>query len=166
MLEPPVVVELEPMTIATVRITVPRSEIVRAMGPGKAELLKVVASQGLETTGPWFTHHFRMDPAVFDFEIGVPVARPVVPEGRVVPGARPAMRVARTVYRGPYDGLGQAWGEFLVWVAKAGHVGTDELWETYELGPETSADATTYRTRLERPLRGRARVRDASHPPS
>jgi hypothetical protein len=40
----------------------------------------------------------RMDPAVFDFEICVPISTPVVATGRVKPSEWPAMSVVRTVY--------------------------------------------------------------------
>jgi hypothetical protein len=32
--------------------------------------MAAVAAQGIAPAGPWFTHHLRMDPATFDFEIG------------------------------------------------------------------------------------------------
>ena len=48
----------------------------------------------------------------FDFEICVPVSAPVVPVGRVKPGTFPAVKVARTIYCGAYERLGEAWGEF------------------------------------------------------
>ena len=58
-----------------------------------------------------------MSPKVFDFEIGVPVSAPFTPAGRVKPGMLPAAKVVRTVYRGAYEGLGDAWGEFDAWIA-------------------------------------------------
>lgn len=45
-----------------------------------------------------------MDPAIFDFEISVPVTSPVAAAGRVKPGQLPATKVARTIYHGPYEG--------------------------------------------------------------
>ena len=47
------------------------------MGPGYQELMDTLTAQGIQPTGPWFTHHLRMDPEVFDFELGVPIAAPV-----------------------------------------------------------------------------------------
>jgi hypothetical protein len=46
----------------------------------------------------------------------VPVSAPVTAVGRVYPGERPAIKVVRTVYHGPYEGLGSAWGEFSGWL--------------------------------------------------
>jgi effector-binding domain-containing protein len=93
-----------------------------------------------------------MDPEVFDFELGVPVTRAVEPSGRVIPGKLPAARVARTVYHGPYEGLGAAWGEFEQWITAAGHSPAPDLWEFYVRGPESSPDPADWRTELNRPL--------------
>jgi len=101
------------------------------MGPGIGELMATVAAQGIAPAGPWFTHHLRMDPNTFDFEIGVPVTAPVAAAaaGRVKPGQLPATTVARTVFQGAYEGLGAAWGEFDAWIVANGHRPGPELWE-------------------------------------
>jgi effector-binding domain-containing protein len=122
------------------------------MGPGIAELMAAVAAQGIAPAGPWFTHHLRMDPATFDFEIGVPVTAQVAASGRVKPGHLPATTVARTVYHGPYEGLGGAWGELDAWIAANGHTPGPDLWECYVVGPEANPDPANWRTQLNRPL--------------
>jgi effector-binding domain-containing protein len=93
-----------------------------------------------------------MDPHTFDFEIGVPVPSPVAAVGRVTAGRLPAATVARTVYHGPYEGLGAAWGEFEAWIVAAGHTPAPDLWECYVTGPESSADPADWRTEFNRPL--------------
>jgi len=72
----------------------------------------------------------------------------------VRPGSLPSTRVARTVYHGPYEGLGAAWGELDAWIEAEGHKSGLHLWECYARGPESSPDPTTYRTELNRPLIG------------
>jgi effector-binding domain-containing protein len=62
--------------------------------------------------------------------------------------------VARVVYRGPYEGLGAAWGEFDAWIAANGHKPGTDLWECYVAGPESSPDPAAWRTELNRPLVG------------
>lgn len=122
------------------------------MGPGIQELMAAVAVQGLGPTGPCFAHHLRMVPAIFDFEIGVPVTAPAAPCGRVQPGEWPAMKVARTIYRGPYEGLASAWGEFNAWMQGEGLHQAPDLWECYLAGPESGPDPANWRTELNRPL--------------
>jgi effector-binding domain-containing protein len=87
-----------------------------------------------------------------DFEIGVPVTAPVAAAGRVEAGRLPAATVARTVYHGPYEGLGPAWAEFGAWIAAEGHTPGPDLWECYIAGPESNPDPATWRTQLNRPL--------------
>jgi effector-binding domain-containing protein len=124
------------------------------MGPGLGEVRAAIAAQGIAPAGPWFTHHLRMDPDTFDFEIGVPVTAPVTAAGRVKAGQLPATTVARTVFHGNYEGLGAAWGEFDAWIAAQGHTPGADLWECYVAGPESNPDPSAWRTELNRPLTG------------
>jgi effector-binding domain-containing protein len=153
MLDEPRIVQTAPQKAAVIHLTIPRDKIQEEMGPGYNELMTTLKEQGITPTGPWFSHHFRMDPAVFDFEIGVPVSAEVKPAGRVKAGELPAARVARTVYRGGYKGLGSAWGEFDTWLKTEGHDTAGDLWEVYATGPETGPDSSNYQTELNRPLR-------------
>jgi len=139
---------------AVIRLTIPRAQIRTVMGPGVRELFATLASQGVAPTGPWFSHHLRMDSQLFDFEIGVPVSAPVSAEGRVIPGQLPAAKLARAVYYGTYDGLDAAWGEFNAWIAAQGHAPRPNFWECYLAGPESSPDPAAWRTELNRPIAG------------
>ena len=151
MLDEPQILRTDARETAIIRFQIPKDQIQKVMGPGMAELREAVAAQGI-AAGPIFSHHFRIDPAVWDFEIGVQVSKPVTPVGRVEPGRLPATTVARTVYHGNYDGLGSAWGEFDAWVAANGHTPGPDLWECYVVGPEASPDPANWRTQLNRPL--------------
>lgn len=152
MFDTPQIAQSTDQLTAVIHLTIPRQEIRNVMGPGIAELMGAVAAQGIATAGPWFTHHLRMDPATFDFEIGVPVTAPVAASGRVKSGLLPAAKVARTVYHGPYEGLGGAWGEFNAWIAANGYTPRPDLWECYMVGPEATPDPANWRTELNRPL--------------
>jgi len=152
MLDPPHIAQTTRQPAAVLRLTIPRADIRKVMGPGYGEVMAAVAAQGLAPAGPWFTHHLRMDPAIFDFEIGVPVPKPIAPTGRVNAGHLPAATVAQTVYRGPYEGLGSAWGEFEAWIRAEGHEPGSEFWERYVTGPESGAEPEAFRTELNRPL--------------
>lgn len=152
MLDTPHITQIDAQLTAIIHLTIPREEIRNVMGPGIAELMAAVAVQGIAPAGPIFSHHLRMDPEIFDFEIGVPVSAPVAAAGRVKAGQLPAATVARTVYHGPYEGLGAAWGEFLAWVSAEGHPQAPDLWECYVAGPESNPDPATWRTELNRPL--------------
>ena len=150
----PRIIQTTAQLTAKIHLTVPRSEIRSVMGPGISEVMAAVQTQGVGPIGPWFTHHLKMDPATFDFEICVPVSSPVAAVGRVVCGETPAVRVARAIYAGPYEGLGAAWGEFDRWIVSNGHVAGPDLYESYLAGPESSPNPADWRTELSRPLIG------------
>ena len=152
MIDTPQVTESEERLTAVIHLTIPRSEIRNVMGPGIREVLAAVAAQGVGPAGPVFSHHFQMNPDIFDFEVGVPVTAPFAPTGRVQPGQIPAVKVVRTVYTGGYEGLGAAWGTFDGWLAAKGHTVAEDLWESYVVGPESSPDSSTWRTELSRPI--------------
>ncbi|MGH7712735.1 MAG: GyrI-like domain-containing protein [Gemmatimonadaceae bacterium] len=152
MLDTPQITQTAAQQTAIIRLTIPRDEVRNVMGPGIGELMATVAAQGIAPAGPWFTHHLRMDPGTFDFEIGVPVTAPVAATGRVKPGQLPATKVARTVFHGSYEGLGAAWRELDAWIADEGHTPAADLWECYVAGPESNPDPATWRTELNRPL--------------
>ncbi|MDB5172780.1 MAG: transcriptional regulator, effector-binding domain/component, partial [Phycisphaerales bacterium] len=152
MIDPPRILQTVAQATAVIHITVPRAQIGHVMGPGLQELMQTLAKQGITPAGPWCTHHLKMPSDVFDFHLSVPVPRPVAPAGRVANGQLPAATVARTVYRGPYEGLPAAWGEFMKWITAQGHTPAATLWETYLTDPSTNPDPNSWQTELTRPL--------------
>jgi effector-binding domain-containing protein len=152
MIDPPKLVDIPARATATIRLTVPRADIRKVMGPAISEVLAVVARQGAGPTGPVFSHHFRMDPEVFDFEVGVPVTHAIDPTGRVENSQLPAGAVAQTTYHGGYEGLAAAWGEFDSWMSSQNVQRQPNLWEFYAAGPESSPDPANWRTELNRPI--------------
>ena len=152
MIDTPQILETSEQLTAVIHLTIPREQIQAEMGPAMGEVMAVVSAQGLRKTGPVFSYHFKMDPKTFDFEVGVPVATAVTASGRVKPGRLPVKTVARTVYRGPYEGLGPAWGEFCSWITANGHKAVDGLWERYVSGPESSPNPEDWQTELNQPI--------------
>ena len=153
MIDNPQIVQTTAHQAAIIRLTSPRSEMMKAFGPAVQELMSTLADQGVKPVGAVFAHHLRMPPDMFDFELGVEVAAPVKSAGRVKPGQLPAAKVARTVYHGPYQGLPDAWGEFVTWMKANGHEQAEDLWEVYQVGPQSSPDPADWRTELNRPLK-------------
>ena len=153
MIDNPKIVQTTAHQAAIIRLTIPRSEMMMAFGPAVQELMSTLADQGVKPVGAVFAHHLRMPPDMFDFELGVEVSEPVKAEGRIKPGELPARKVARTVYHGPYDGLPGAWGEFVTWMKSNGHEQAEDLWEVYQVGPQSSPDPKNWRTELNRPLK-------------
>lgn len=154
MIETPQTAELEAAPTAFIHLTIPREKMPEVFGPAIEELVTTLAAQGIGITGPLFAHHLVMEPGTFDFEAGFPVAGMITPSGRVEAGQRPAVKVARTVYQGPYEGLPDAWGEFHQWVENSGLDWAPDIWECYLVNPDSDPDPANWRTELNRPLNG------------
>lgn len=154
MIETPQVIEAPAQLVALIHIETPRSTMQQVMGPGIREAMAAVQAQGVGPVGPWFAHHLKMTPEAFDFEICVPVSAPVTAVGRVKPGQRPTLRLVRTLYHGPYEGLGGAWHEFTRWTEANGYKTAGDLYECYIVGPESGPDSADWRTELSRPVIG------------
>lgn len=152
MITAPIIAHVTRQHTAVIHLTIPSAEIRRVMGPGLKELMSTLAAQGVSPAGPWFTHHLHAPSDEFDFEISVPVSTPISATGRVKPSHLRETEVARTTYQGPYEGLSQAWGEFMQWISANGHKPAEDLWECYVVGPEASTNPADWRTELNRPL--------------
>jgi effector-binding domain-containing protein len=152
MISTPQIVQTSAEQAAVIRLTIPRSDMMKVFGPAVSELMKTLADQGLEPIGSVFAHHLKMSQDQFDFELGVKVSSPVKTSGRVQPGQLPATKVARTIYSGPYEGLPSAWSEFNTWMKANNLKQGDNLWELYSIGPHSTPDPADYRTELNRPL--------------
>lgn len=139
---------------AFISVTCARSDLQNVMDPGIRELVAALQAQNIAPVAPWFTHHLRAPTDSFDFKICFPVAESVTPVGRVRPGELPAAKVARAVYRGPYEGLAGAWGTLRAWVSANGYSPAPDLWEAYLCGPESSANPQDWQTQLNQPLLG------------
>src|SRR6476660_333834 len=120
MIDTPQIVQTSVQKAAVIRLTIPRSEMMKVFSPSVGELIAALAVQGVEPVGAVFAHHLRMTPDTFDFELGVKVSSPAKATGRVKTGQLPAVKVARTVYSGGYEGLPSAWGEFDKWMRANG----------------------------------------------
>lgn len=152
MIDTPQHAQTSAQTLALIRLKVPQSQIQEVMGPAFHELIATLEAQGIAPTGPFISHHFRMVPGIFDFELGIPVAQPVQAQGRVEPGELVARAVVRTTYRGGYEGLGPAWGQFKAWLESEGLQTAEDLWESYDKGPESSPNPADWCTSLVQPL--------------
>lgn len=150
--EKPAIVETQAQQTAVVHVTVPRAQVREVMGPAIEEVLQAVKEQGAAPAGPVFTHHLKIDPEVFDFEVGVPVDAAIEARGRVRLGTLRATKAARAVHAGPYEELAAAWADFDRWIADNDHQAAPDLWERYLKGPESETDPANFRTELVRPL--------------
>lgn len=153
MLNTPEVVELPARTTAVIRMTVKRERMAEAFPPAIQEVMSVVGAQGAQPAGPLFARYLRMGSGEVEVEIGVPLSRPIEPEGRITISSLPGGSALRAVHQGSYEELYSSWDQFGRWVAENGHEPDEGLWESYVAGPETSSDPAEWRTELILPLK-------------
>ena len=151
-LDTPMVVETAALSAAVIRLTVPRADLPKVMGPAIGDLAATLQAQGIPPSGALFARHVRLDDAVFDLEVGFPVGGAVTAVGRVVPGGLPAATVVRATYHGGYEGLARAWGALRRWMELHRHTSAAEFWEVYAVGPATAPAPADWRTVLHQPL--------------
>jgi len=152
MLETPQIVQTDEQLTAVIHLAVSRAEISHVMGPAINELLSTLTAQDATPTGPCFSFHWKRPSDIFDFEVGFPVDKFITPSGRVKMSKLPAVKIARTTYRGGYEGLASAWGKFCAWLEREGFNAQDSLWECYIVGPASTPAPDQWRTELNRPL--------------
>ena len=152
MIDPPQILQTSGQITAFIHLTVTREEMQEVFGPSIGELIAAITAQEIQPVGPVFTHHLRGPTDTFDFELSMAVSGPVAAMGRVQPGTWPAMKVARTIHHGPYEGLPEAWGEFMDWIEANGHTPAPDLWECYLTNPDAHPDPANWQTELNRPL--------------
>ena len=125
-------------------VTAMRAEFPQAV----AELTATLQQQGISAAGPVFAHHFRRPTDSFDFNVCIPVAQPVRPDGRVQPVDMPAFPVIHTIYHGDYAGLPHAWGDFIASIQPQAQAMRGDFIEAYTVGPNDGVAPDQWRTDL------------------
>ena len=148
MITAPEVIMTQEITTAVIPLMIPCQDMGKYMDPAIQEIIKIINGQGIRITGPMFSYHKRRPSDSFDFEIGFPVSGAIKEEGRVINSKLPAVRVVRSVYQGPYDALGTAWGEVQKWVRGQQLPESGKFWESYLNNPDEVKDPQEYRTEL------------------
>jgi len=154
MIDKPKIVTTEQQLTAVIHLTIPREQMPALFAPALEELLATLATQQIAPEGAAFAYHLRMPPGMFDFELGFVVKATVAASGRVKASQLPAVKAARTIYHGPYEGLPDAWGEFNNWMKAQNVKQAEDLIEHYVVGPQSTSNPAEYQTELTRPLIG------------
>lgn len=148
MITSPEVITTQEVATAAIHLVISCQDMPTHMDPAIQELIETITGQRIPITGPLFSFHHRRPGETFDFEIGFPVPKTIKEEGRVKNSKLPAVKVVRSVYQGPYEGLAQAWSALQIWVREHGHGETGIFWESYLNNPNEVKDPKDYRTEL------------------
>lgn len=148
MITDPQIVDSPEVATAAIRLLIPSNEIAEHMDDAVMELVEAILDQDVEFAGPMVALHFRRPTTTFDCELAFPIASPIDEVGRVVNSRLPSVKVVRTVYQGPYEGLAAAWGDLQAWMAANAVVGTEMFMERYLTNPDVVEDPAQYQTEL------------------
>jgi len=132
------VVEVEKQSTAVVRVTAPMAQIPQAELAGRAALAQALPALGV-TAGRSFTRFRPPADGQLEMEIGVIVSAVFEAQGDVVPSELPAGRAAYHLLRGPFDGLGAAWGRLFGWCQQEGLALAGVNWQIYGAEPPDPA---------------------------
>ncbi|UDY35223.1 GyrI-like domain-containing protein [Dermatobacter hominis] len=149
--EPEIVEQAEQITMVIKRVS-PMAELASVFDTAFPALAGVLADQQVQPLSPAFALYHGEPTDTADLEVGFITGAPIEPVGEVVVSTLPGGRVARTVHAGGYDGLGEAWGSLLAWIAGQGLAASGELWEVYLTEPTPEGDPADNRTELNAQL--------------
>ena len=160
-MDDPEIIDLAPQPTAATRVVQPMAELVlaSAFDRGMPLVASRIVEAGGSIGGPPFGRYHRFGPDVVDVEIGFPVASsPDLPllrdvaAGEVGLSELPGGPVARTVHRGPYDGLSGTYDALHEWIHAQGRDEGPAPWESYVDDPSEIQDAAALRTEVLWPV--------------
>jgi effector-binding domain-containing protein len=147
--------EVPAQHVATIRKHAAMATIGQDVSSGFAAVGEAVGRAGARMTGSPFLVMFDVIDEETEGDIGVafPVAAPFPGAGDVVGEELPAMTVASTMHRGPYDELGPAYHTLTGWIQEHGHEIAGPPREIYLNDPQETPDPADYLTEIQFPIR-------------
>lgn len=148
-----VIKKVEPQTIASIRAVLPSYGDI---GQLYAEIFGYLGSQGITIpAGP--TIFICYDPEYkekdVDVEAGVPISKDIPSAGRVSIYKLPGMEEAAcTIYKGPYENIGEAYSAIMSWAESNGYQITGPDRELYLTSPADTNDPNQYVTEIQFPV--------------
>jgi effector-binding domain-containing protein len=156
------IVDVEPQETVAVRFQRPMAsvDVGELMDAAMGSLGARLGAAGVAPAGPPFARYHAWGGEVADVEIGFPVAQAIAGlpglaetrEGEVGASELPGGRIAVVVHRGPYAGLGDAYGRLHDWIHDQGEEDGPGPWETYIDSPEEVEDVSALRTEIRWPV--------------
>lgn len=148
----PDVVDLQPVTTATIRSVVAVDDLTAHFDRAFRLLAEAISAQGVTITGPAFSLYHDHPGETTDCEVGFPTDREIEPTGDVRPSSIPGGRVVRVVHQGAYDELPDAWDRLSIWMSDRGYGFGMPFWEVYLTEPRPDMDPAELRTELNLPI--------------
>jgi effector-binding domain-containing protein len=143
----------------TFRGTIKVADLGPTMGDRLAALRAYLQQSGAKPAGPPIVRYHTFGETETDFEIDVPVVKPVVGEGRIEAGELPGGPALTTWHVGAHDKLGEAYARIQSYLEEHGYEPGGPAREVYywiDLGKEDDPSAlglSAGRTQLIQPVK-------------
>ena len=149
-----VIKKVEPQILASIRAVLPTySDIGQLYG----EIFGYLGSQGItKPAGPtiFIGHDPEYKESDVDVEAGVPISNAIPGAGRVSVYELPGMeQAACTIYKGPYENIGEAYSAIMSWTEDNGYQITGPDRELYLTSPADTDDPAQYVTEIQFPVK-------------
>jgi len=125
-------------------------EIGQLMGQMFGTAYAAVTAQGVQVSGPAFSHYLEWDEATGQstFVAGFPVTPAATTSGDAVAISYPEMSVVEAIHTGPYENLMESYMELEAYMEDNGLEGTGEAFEIYLVSMEQEPDPALWKTKI------------------
>jgi effector-binding domain-containing protein len=144
--------EVPDQALLSIRARMKTAEMPGFIGQSYAKLYGRLDGLSVTTRGMPFVIYHAFGPGVVDAEVCLPLAAVVADSGEMTSRVLPAATVARTVHLGPYDRLGDAYGELSEWIGDHGFVVVGVARERYLNEPGPDVAPADYLTEIDLPI--------------
>jgi effector-binding domain-containing protein len=146
------IVDTDERPTAVLRAQVPVAELPTFFQKAFGATWNALRKQGLSPTGPPFALYHGIPTRSVDVEVGFPVTASPQPEGEVAPSTLPGGRAVEAVHVGPYDTMGETYGQVEQWMVAERLQPGPVMWESYLSDPQAEPDPATWRTLIHWPV--------------
>jgi effector-binding domain-containing protein len=130
-----------------IRTTATMKEISQKMGENYGKLYNYLGVNKIAPAGAPFAVYYEFDPAGnTTFETGVPVESKIKVAGEIQYKTYPEMKVASTMYTGPYEKMGPIYEKLTNYLKTNNLTSKGVSWEIYLTDPMQEKDTNKYQT--------------------
>ena len=147
-----VIKKVEPTIIASIRDVLPAYSHI---GQLFEEIFNYLGSKGGKPAGPvmFISHDPEYKEENVDVEAGVPLSEAISGSGRIGVYELPGMEhAACTIYKGSYEGIGEAYEAIMSWIESNSYQITGPDRDIYLTSPADTSDPASYVTEIQFPV--------------
>lgn len=145
------IVDVEPMTALVRPATCAPADLGPVIGRLFGEI--TAGNPDAECIAPPCVYYTAWTPESCSIEAAIPVEDSVVAASGTEKRHFPALKAARVVHVGPYEGLAEAWNRFWGAIQSENVDAGGPCWDAYVTDPGTEPDSAKWVTELYIPLR-------------